>query len=252
MGFSLGKVVGSLIGNHPNVQLANVYDKSHIFDNVGSILNGVTGQNSAFKASVASQWDFWSANNDYNRWYTDWYYDKYGSPTAQMAAFKAAGLNPNLIYGRADGPSSLSPASGSSSGMSSAGSGALSAALGYMKLDADLRQQDAMTQQIRAQTRLIDAQAGALGMENQENEESGTSRSTSYPVKVFKQSAKAVTDFVNNNEYSKSFFNFVGDKVYDLTKNYGNQRTFTGGDGKIYPNEWNYRFADKFFNFFGG
>lgn len=56
-----------------------------------SLFNGFMNRNSAASAFADSSrlsWDMWNAANAYN------------TPAAQMARFKAAGLNPNLVYGQ--------------------------------------------------------------------------------------------------------------------------------------------------------
>lgn len=48
----------------------------------------IRAQNKINQDNIRLSWDMWNATNEYN------------SPVNQMARFKAAGLNPNLIYGQ--------------------------------------------------------------------------------------------------------------------------------------------------------
>ena len=69
-----------------------------LFSGLGSIVKGALGflgardrnraQERVNQDNVRLSWDMWNAANRYN------------SPENQMARFKAAGLNPNLIYGQ--------------------------------------------------------------------------------------------------------------------------------------------------------
>ena len=79
------------------------------FGSVGSIAN-VIGQNRAIKKQIQAQKEENEKNRQYNlmlaqtqnRWNIEqWQRENdYNSPTAQMARYRAAGLNPNLIYGQ--------------------------------------------------------------------------------------------------------------------------------------------------------
>lgn len=101
---------------------------------VGSIAN-VIGQNRAIRQQIAAQKAENEKNRQYNlmlartqnRWnLNQWQRENdYNSPTAQMARFKAAGLNPNLIYGQtnpaASSPSMTAGAASSPTDMSAIG-----------------------------------------------------------------------------------------------------------------------------------
>lgn len=75
--------------------------------------------------------EFFDYQNQANRKETEYYWNTYNSPTAQMSAYRAAGLNPNLIYGsnnmispvssRIDTPDYNSPLNNVSGGLSALG-----------------------------------------------------------------------------------------------------------------------------------
>lgn len=75
-------------------------------------------------------WSIWNAQNEYNK------------PVNQMARFKEAGLNPNLIYGQTNMASPVHSSPGQV------------AKINAITEAYNLRQQDAMTQQVKANTQL--------------------------------------------------------------------------------------------------
>ena len=105
-----------------------------VFGSVGSIAN-VIGQNRAIRQQIKAQKEENQKNREYNlmlaqtqnRWNLEqWQRENdYNSPTAQMARFRAAGLNPNLIYGQtnsaASSPTLTSGAASSPADMSAIG-----------------------------------------------------------------------------------------------------------------------------------
>lgn len=91
-----------------------------------SSIGSMIGQNRAIRQQIKAQKEENQKNREYNlmlartqnRWNIDqWQRENdYNSPTAQMARFRAAGLNPNLIYGQmSNGASSPTLTSGAAS-----------------------------------------------------------------------------------------------------------------------------------------
>lgn len=91
-----------------------------------SSIGSMIGQNRAIRQQIKAQQQENQKNREYNlmlaqtqnRWNLDqWQRENdYNSPTAQMARFRAAGLNPNLIYGQmSNGASSPTLTSGAAS-----------------------------------------------------------------------------------------------------------------------------------------
>ena len=91
-----------------------------------SSIGSMIGQNRAIRQQIKAQKEENDKNRQYNlmlaqtqnRWNIDqWQRENdYNSPTAQMARFRAAGLNPNLIYGQmSNGASSPTLTSGAAS-----------------------------------------------------------------------------------------------------------------------------------------
>ena len=91
-----------------------------------SSIGSMIGQNRAIRQQIKAQQQENQKNREYNlmlaqtqnRWNIDqWQRENdYNSPTAQMARFRAAGLNPNLIYGQmSNGASSPTLTSGAAS-----------------------------------------------------------------------------------------------------------------------------------------
>lgn len=67
-----------------------------------SIINGAFNNSAAqYNAQQNLKFDLISRARDWRDYKN--YYERYYSPTAQMAAFEKAGLNPNLIYGNMSG-----------------------------------------------------------------------------------------------------------------------------------------------------
>lgn len=88
---------------------------------------------------------------NYNMWLAE---NAYNSPTAQMSRLKAAGLNPNLVYG--NGATTLSARS--TPAQPAAVSGPNFDTLGAIRAYQDIQQVDAQTQNYTAQLSLIKAQ----------------------------------------------------------------------------------------------
>lgn len=64
-----------------------------LFDAIASVINtgyNVSSQRKTNNDNLQQQWDMWNATNEYNH------------PAAQMARYREAGLNPNLIYGQSN------------------------------------------------------------------------------------------------------------------------------------------------------
>lgn len=76
---ALVSVVGSLVSGYMNNQSIKKTNQANV-----DMQNDVNQQN------VDNQWKMWNATNQYN------------SPLEQMKRYKAAGLNPNLIYGQSN------------------------------------------------------------------------------------------------------------------------------------------------------
>lgn len=99
----IGNLVGSIFGgavglfsNERNID----YQESANEQNI-AIQKEINAQNIAFQREVnaqniQNQWDMWNATNEYN------------TPANQMARFKAAGLNPHLIYGQSNSTNPVS------------------------------------------------------------------------------------------------------------------------------------------------
>lgn len=100
MGFSLKKIgkslglSGSNIGGALGAGIGSMFGSSALGYSIGSSLGGATEagfQQDMNEASAKKAFErnlyMWNLNNQYN------------DPSAQMARLKAAGLNPNLVYG---------------------------------------------------------------------------------------------------------------------------------------------------------
>lgn len=186
---------------------------------IGSLVNGVS---SLWSVPMSAMYERKSAQQAYERNLSSWMMqNEYNSPSEQMQRLKDAGLNPNLIYG------SVNNSAGAVSSAPVARAPSIPN-IDFVTAYQNLEQQDAMTQQVRAQTQLARAQAKALDMENSENEDAGTSRSTPYPIKVVKQAKEAVTP---------------------ISESLGN--TWSSLTYKLYP-KWYNNVLDGFINVVGG
>ena len=154
------------------------------FGAVGSIAN-VIGQNRAIRQQIKAQKEENQKNREYNlmlaqtqnRWNLEqWQRENdYNSPTAQMARFRAAGLNPNLIYGQtnpaASSPTLTSGAASSPTDMSAIGNkrnfGQVMQEMLNMEMQkAQIEAIKAGTEKTREDTKNVTASTEALTIDN--------------------------------------------------------------------------------------
>lgn len=85
MGF-LGSIISSIF----NTQAQRDINEQNIFHQDRWNQMNIDFQQQTNQQNIQQQWDMWNATNDYN------------SPVNQMKRYRAAGLNPNLIYGQSN------------------------------------------------------------------------------------------------------------------------------------------------------
>lgn len=128
----LGSIIGSINSRNENRWARDWNEKMYKMQE----------QNEWLKWHAQNQYDLgmWQRQNEYNE--QQWHkMNEYNSPMAQMARFKEAGLNPNLIYGQG---STTSPIATANFGSNSIGKGSLGNATGapnsYGDIGASLSQ----------------------------------------------------------------------------------------------------------------
>lgn len=150
-----------------------------------SSIGSMIGQNRAIRQQIKAQQQENQKNREYNlmlaRTQNQWNLEQwqrendYNSPTAQMARFRAAGLNPNLAYGQmsngASSPTLTSGAASSPTDMSAIGNKrnfgqAMQEALGLEMQKAQIEAIKAGTEKTKEDTKNVTASTEALTIDN--------------------------------------------------------------------------------------
>lgn len=150
-----------------------------------SSIGSMIGQNRAIRQQIKAQQQENQKNREYNlmlaqtqnRWNIEqWQRENdYNSPTAQMARFRAAGLNPNLIYGQsnaaASSPTLTSGAASSPTDMSAIGNKrnfgqAMQEMLNMEMQKAQIEAIKAGTEKTKEDTKNVTASTEALTIDN--------------------------------------------------------------------------------------
>lgn len=150
-----------------------------------SSIGSMIGQNRAIRQQIKAQQEENQKNREYNlmlaRTQNQWNLEQwqrendYNSPTAQMARFRAAGLNPNLVYGQmsngASSPTLTSGAASSPTDMSAIGNKrnfgqAMQEMLGLEMQKAQIEAIKAGTEKTKEDTKNVTASTEALTIDN--------------------------------------------------------------------------------------
>lgn len=150
-----------------------------------SSIGSMIGQNRAIRQQIKAQQQENQKNREYNlmlaRTQNQWNLEQwqrendYNSPTAQMARFRAAGLNPNLAYGQmsngASSPTLTSGAASSPTDMSAIGNKrnfgqAMQEVLGLEMQKAQIEAIKAGTEKTKEDTKNVTASTEALTIDN--------------------------------------------------------------------------------------
>lgn len=150
-----------------------------------SSIGSMIGQNRAIRQQIKAQQQENQKNREYNlmlaRTQNQWNLEQwqrendYNSPTAQMARFRAAGLNPNLAYGQmsngASSPTLTSGAASSPTDMSAIGNKrnfgqAMQEMLGLEMQKAQIEAIKAGTEKTKEDTKNVTASTEALTIDN--------------------------------------------------------------------------------------
>lgn len=150
-----------------------------------SSIGSMIGQNRAIRQQIKAQQQENQENREYNlmlaRTQNQWNLEQwqrendYNSPTAQMARFRAAGLNPNLAYGQmsngASSPTLTSGAASSPTDMSAIGNKrnfgqAMQEMLGLEMQKAQIEAIKAGTEKTKEDTKNVTASTEALTIDN--------------------------------------------------------------------------------------
>lgn len=150
-----------------------------------SSIGSMIGQNRAIRQQIKAQQQENQKNREYNlmlaRTQNQWNLEQwqrendYNSPTAQMARFRAAGLNPNLAYGQmsngASSPTLTSGAASSPTDMSAIGNKrnfgqAMQEALNLEMQKAQIEAIKAGTEKTKEDTKNVTASTEALTIDN--------------------------------------------------------------------------------------
>lgn len=150
-----------------------------------SSIGSMIGQNRAIRQQIEAQQQENQKNREYNlmlaRIQNQWNLEQwqrendYNSPTAQMARFRAAGLNPNLAYGQmsngASSPTLTSGAASSPTDMSAIGNKrnfgqAMQEMLGLEMQKAQIEAIKAGTEKTKEDTKNVTASTEALTIDN--------------------------------------------------------------------------------------
>ena len=151
-----------------------------------SSIGSMIGQNRAIRQQIRAQQEENQKNREYNlmlaRTQNQWNIEQwqrendYNSPTAQMSRFRAAGLNPNLIYGQsnsaASSPTLTSGAASSPTDMSAIGNKrnfgqAMQEMLGLEMQKAQIEAVKAGTEKVKSETKGVDITNSTLGLMNE-------------------------------------------------------------------------------------
>lgn len=151
-----------------------------------SSIGSMIGQNRVIRQQIRAQQEENQKNREYNlmlarlqnRWNIgQWQRENdYNSPTAQMSRFRAAGLNPNLIYGQsnpaASSPTLTSGASSSPTDMSAIGNKrnfgqAMQEMLSLEMQKAQIEAVKAGTEKTKSETKGLDITNSTLGLMNE-------------------------------------------------------------------------------------
>lgn len=152
---------------------------------VVSSIGSMIGQNRAIRRQIRAQQEENQKNREYNlmlaRTQNQWNIEQwqrendYNSPTAQMSRFRAAGLNPNLIYGQsnpaASSPTLMSGAASSPTDMSAIGNKrnfgqAMQEVLNMEMQKAQIEAIKAGTEKTKEDTKNVIASTKALTIDN--------------------------------------------------------------------------------------
>lgn len=150
-----------------------------------SSIGSMIGQNRAIRQQIKAQQQENQKNREYNlmlaRTQNQWNIEQwqrendYNSPTAQMSRFRAAGLNPNLVYGQmsngASSPTLTSGAASSPTDMSAIGNKrnfgqAMQEALNLEMQKAQIEAIKAGTEKTKEDTKNVTASTEALTIDN--------------------------------------------------------------------------------------
>lgn len=150
-----------------------------------SSIGSMIGQNRAIRQQINAQREENQKNREYNlmlaRTQNQWNIEQwqrendYNSPTAQMSRFRAAGLNPNLVYGQmsngASSPTLTSGAASSPTDMSAIGNKrnfgqAMQEALNLEMQKAQIEAIKAGTEKTKEDTKNVTASTEALTIDN--------------------------------------------------------------------------------------
>lgn len=150
-----------------------------------SSIGSMIGQNRAIRQQINAQQEENQKNREYNlmlaRTQNQWNIEQwqrendYNSPTAQMSRFRAAGLNPNLVYGQmsngASSPTLTSGAASSPTDMSAIGNKrnfgqAMQEALNLEMQKAQIEAIKAGTEKTKEDTKNVTASTEALTIDN--------------------------------------------------------------------------------------
>lgn len=153
---------------------------------VVSSIGSMIGQNRAIRRQIRAQQEENRKNREYNlmlaRTQNQWNIEQwqrendYNSPTAQMSRFRAAGLNPNLIYGQsnlaASSPTLTSGSASSPTDMSAIGNErnfgqAMQEMLNMEMQKAQIEAVKAGTEKTKSETKGVDITNSTLGLMNE-------------------------------------------------------------------------------------
>ena len=150
---------------------------------------------------------------NYNMWLAE---NAYNSPTAQMSRLKAAGLNPNLVYG--NGATTLSARS--TPAQPAAVSGPNFDTLGAIRAYQDIHQVDAQTQNYIAQLSLIKAQKKEVDARREELRARTQSIVRNSEIEALGKSYDNMQKYLTNQILMSSLPSAMAENKYQAGKSY--------------------------------